>query len=68
MWIPSLRERVRVQGDRDAFLIVNVDHSRKLVDMISATGTRPLIEDVPFEFLERVNDSAGRQQGEAAAD
>lgn len=56
MWIPTIRERVRVQGEDDIFLIVGVDHSRKLVDMISTTVTRSMIEDVPFEFLDLVND------------
>ena len=68
MWIPSVRERVRVQGDDDSFFIVNVDHSRKLVKMIAVTGASPMIEDVPFEFLELERDFAIRKQGEAAAD
>jgi hypothetical protein len=68
MWIPSVCERVRVQGEDDVFLIVGVDHSRKLVDMISTTGTRAMIEDVPFEFLDLVEEHARHPQGEAAAD
>jgi hypothetical protein len=68
MWIPSVREYVRVQGGSDIFLIVGVDHSRKLVSIISAAGASPLIEDVPFEFLEFESDSVARQPGEAAAD
>jgi hypothetical protein len=57
-----------VDGDTDTFLIVNVDYARKLVDMISTIGVCPLIEDVPFEFLEPASDSAPRREGEAAAD
>jgi hypothetical protein len=68
MWIPSVRERVRVQGDDDIFLIVGVDHCRKLVDMISATGTRAMVEDVPFEFLDLINDPALQPRIDAAAD
>ncbi len=68
MWIPSIRQRVRVQGDPDTFLIVKVDHARKLVDMISTIGVCPLIQDVPFEFLEPASDYAPRREGEAAAD
>ncbi|HEY3706565.1 MAG TPA: hypothetical protein VGL22_16000 [Terracidiphilus sp.] len=68
MWIPSVRERVRVQGEDDIFLIVGVDHSRKLVDMISTTGTRAMVEDVPFAFLDLIRGQAPQARNEAAAD
>jgi hypothetical protein len=68
MWIPSVRERVRVQGDNDSFFIVNVDHFRKLVKMIPVAGASPVIEDVPFEFLELEWDFGARKRSEAAAD
>jgi hypothetical protein len=56
MWIPAVRERVKVRGEDDVFLIVGVDHFRELVDMISTTGIRPMIENVPFEFLNLVSE------------
>lgn len=51
MLMPSVRERVRLEGRDGEFIIVNVDRERHVVDLIAVAGGLNLEEDVPFSSI-----------------
>jgi hypothetical protein len=51
MNVPSVRERVRLEGRDGEFIIVYVDRERQVADLIAAAGELHLEEDVPFSSI-----------------
>lgn len=56
MRIPSLRERVRIEGRDHEFLVVWVDHEREVVDLIPMVEGGGLEESVPFHAIHPVGE------------
>jgi hypothetical protein len=54
--IPRVRERVRIDGRDDVFLVVWVDLERELVDLIPIAEGGALEENVPFRVVRPVAD------------
>lgn len=48
MRIPRVRERVVIHGRDGVFLVVWVDHQRRVADLIPVNEAVSLEEDVPF--------------------
>jgi hypothetical protein len=51
MRMPSVPERVRLEGRDGEFIIVSVDRERQVADLIAASGGLHLEEDVPFSSI-----------------
>jgi hypothetical protein len=54
--IPRVRERVRIDGRDDLFLVVWVDLEREVVDLIPIAEGGALEESVPFRAIHVVGD------------
>jgi hypothetical protein len=54
--IPRVRERVRIDGRDDVFLVVWVDLDREVVDLIPIAEGGALEESVPFCAIHAVAD------------
>ena len=54
--IPRVRERVRIEGRDDVFLVVWVDLEREVVDLIPIAEGGALEECVPFRAIHPVAD------------
>lgn len=57
MYVPAVRERVRLKGHDRIFLVVWVDHERRSADLIpldELDGQHQMKEDVPFEAIHRI--------------
>lgn len=52
MSAPATRERVRIVGRGEVFLVVSVDHERQVADLIPLHQGTLAEEDVPFSALE----------------
>lgn len=50
MYIPLVRERVRIQGRDGLFLVLRVDYRREVAD-VAQIHTNEVDEDVPFRAL-----------------
>ena len=55
MRFPVVRERVRVQGRTGTFVVVAVDRAREVVDIVSATRTSQVEENVPLSSILRLS-------------
>lgn len=49
--MPSVRERVRLEGRDGEFIIVYVDFEHQVADLIAVAGALHLEEDVPFSSI-----------------
>jgi hypothetical protein len=54
--IPKVRERVRIEGRDDLFLVVWVDLERGVADLIPIADGGGLEESVPFRLIQPVAD------------
>jgi hypothetical protein len=54
--IPRVRERVRIDGRDDVFLVVWVDLEREVVDLIPIAEGEALEENIPFRAIHSVAD------------
>jgi hypothetical protein len=54
--IPRVRERVRIDGRDDLFLVVWVDLERELVDLIPIAEGGTVEESVPFRAIHPIGD------------
>jgi hypothetical protein len=54
--IPRVRERVRIEGRDDVFLVVWLDLDREVVDLIPIAEGGALEESVPFRSIQSVAD------------
>jgi len=54
--IPRVRERVRIEGRDDVFLVVWVDLEREVVDLIPIVDGGALEESVPFHAIHPVGE------------
>lgn len=52
--IPSVRERVLIEGREGLFLVVSIDLQRKVADLVPVHGRADLEEDVPLSLLRRL--------------
>jgi hypothetical protein len=52
--IPELLSTVRLTDRTDVYLVVDMDHGRKEVEVISITGTPHIIPDVPVSRIKEV--------------
>lgn len=50
MYIPLIRERVRIQGRDGLFLVLRVDYRREVAD-VAPIHSNDVDEDVPFRAL-----------------
>jgi hypothetical protein len=52
MYVPAVRERVRVKGHDRLYLVVWVDHQRRTADLIALTESDSWMnEDIPFDVI-----------------
>jgi len=51
MHIPGIRERVRIRDRSGLFLVIRVDHERRVADLVHVTDGYSVDEDVPFDRL-----------------
>ncbi len=54
MMIPGVRQRVMIDGRDEVFLVVYVDRTRGMADLIPIANEGGLEEDVPLAKLQRV--------------
>ena len=52
--IPKLLSTVRLLNSGEIYLVVDLDHRRKVVELISVTGTQYLLPDVPVATIQEV--------------
>jgi hypothetical protein len=52
--IPELLSTARLINSGDVYLVVDLNHTRKVVEVISITGTPHLIPDVPVSRIKEV--------------
>jgi len=57
--IPRVRERVRIDGRDDVFLVVWVDLEREVADLIPIAEGGAVEEGVPFQAIHPVTDEHG---------
>jgi len=57
MYIPQVRERVRLAGRSGVFLVMWVDHEQEEVDLILLGAASSVEESVSFAELEAYSDS-----------
>jgi len=57
MYVPGARERVLVTGKHGEFLVLALDRSAQLAQLMTLQGCPMLIEDVPFSQLEPVKET-----------
>lgn len=58
--IPSVRERVLIEGREGLFLVVAIDLQRKVADLVPVHGRPDLEEDVPLSLLRHLADLSSR--------
>ena len=49
--IPALLAKVRLRNRGDVYLVVDVNGSRKVAELMSITGVQHLIQEVPFAAI-----------------
>lgn len=49
--IPTIRQRVMIEGRDEVFLVVWVDLRRNVADLVPVEGHKDLEEDVPFSKI-----------------
>lgn len=54
MHVPSLLERVRIQGQTDLFLVTRVDADQQVADLLPIRYGLRSLEKIPFLSLEAV--------------
>jgi hypothetical protein len=52
--IPALLSKVKLRHRGDVYLVVDLDKTRNVVDVISITGDQHLIPDVPFAAIQEL--------------
>jgi len=52
--IPTIRQRVKIEGRDEVFLVVWVDLKRGVADLVPVEGDKDLEEDVPFSNIRSV--------------
>jgi len=52
--IPELLSTVRLINRADVYLVVDLNHRKEVVEVISITGTPHLIPDVPVSTIKEV--------------
>ncbi len=52
--LPELLSTVRLVNRADVYLVVDLNHRREVVEVISITGTPHLIPDVPVSRIQEV--------------
>lgn len=55
--VPGLRERVYLDHSDEQYLVVWVDHARKVADLLPVSGNLSLQEDVAWERLRPLRQS-----------
>lgn len=69
MYVPSLLDRVRVNGGEHVFLVVNVDEAQGCVDLVSwndeygVVERFPLVQHFPFSIVQLLAPGAFRPKG-----
>jgi len=51
---PAVRERVKIHGRDEVFLVVSIDQDRGVADLIPVVEGTPPQEDVPLGSLQRL--------------
>jgi hypothetical protein len=51
MYIPLVRERVRVRDSRASCLVVSVDYWKEMAELEMETGEKKRLRNVPFQEL-----------------
>ncbi len=54
--IPELRERVRVNGLPETYVVVGVDLATGVADLVAVHGGSSVLFDVPFSSIFRLED------------
>jgi hypothetical protein len=57
---PEMGQRVRIKGRDEVFFVVRVDQRRQLADLVQATGTHVVEENVPFQSIVSTGDERGK--------
>lgn len=52
MYVPRILDRVRVKDQPGIFLLVRVDQTRELVDVMKVEKPDARIKDIPFSAIE----------------
>lgn len=60
MYVPAVRERVRVKGHDRLYLVVWVDNERRTADLIALTESGSWMnEDIPFDAIHAASAATG---------
>jgi hypothetical protein len=68
MYIPLVRERVRVRGSRGTCLVMQVDYGREIADLECGTPEKKLVQNVPFQELFASWETPEAERSDSAAD
>jgi hypothetical protein len=63
MYVPGARERVQIAGRRGVFLVVSVDHTQQVADLIPLHQAMFVEENVPFSAIEGYREDLPFQMG-----
>ena len=58
MYIPVIRERVRMQGHAGEFLVLRVDYVKQVADLAAVSDSYAVHENVPFASMFAVFEEA----------
>ena len=68
MYIPLVREQVRVRGRSDTFVVVQVDYSREVAEVECGSTNKTQMRKVPFQELFAVWERTELELADSAAD
>lgn len=54
--LPQVGEKVRIVGQEDEFLVLNIDRARHTADLMCTSGTKRVEQGVLLRALRRVHD------------
>lgn len=58
MYVPSILDRVRIEGDGRVFIVVRMDEANGCADLLTWGGDYSLRERVPFSMIFLLLDAA----------
>lgn len=57
---PKMGQRVRVEGREGVFVVVRLDRSRRIADLMQAAGTHAIEHELPFDSIRPLHGQPGR--------
>ena len=61
---PVVGRKVKIEGQKDVYVVISIDQKRCAADLILASGNHALEENVPFFAIEPVEESPTKKNKE----